>query len=84
MFTFTCGHHGIPIFSFPVGRRHFRFDVGLRFPSNEFLIMGSGASKQKYAPLKEMGVHSMTDVNERFGTDWDGGQLAYCLCMCKM
>ena len=58
--------------------------LGLRFPSNEFLIMGSGASKQKYAPLKEIGVRSMTDFNERFGTDWDGGQLAYCLCMCRM
>ena len=58
--------------------------LGRRFPGNKFLVMGSGASARKYKRLREMGIRDMGEFNQRYGTDWDSGQLAYCFCMCRV
>ena len=56
---------------------------GKRHPSKDFVVMGGGASKQKYKILKELGINNVSDACKKINKDIDAGELAYYLCMGK-
>ena len=50
-------------------------------PGSEFVVMGDGASKRKYATLRAIGLNCMDDVNQHLDEPIGPGMLAYYLCM---
>lgn len=50
-------------------------------PSNEFIVMGSGASAKKYKTLKQAGLTNIQTIRTCFQLEgFDAGTLAYALC----
>lgn len=50
-------------------------------PSNEFIVMGAGASAKKYKILKEAGLRDISTIRAFFQLEaFDAGTLAYVLC----
>ena len=49
--------------------------------SCQFVIMGDGASQEKYDELRRLGIHSITDLNKYLDRPLTPLMLAYCLCM---